>query len=343
MSVSSRAARAGLYALAGTFSLLVYRRIRRHHAQVRKDRENPPKPDPRPTLMFSGAASLFSYYGGVQYYLYHHFDLSKCRCTGISMGCTVAQAITLNMTPQQMFEITLEWAAMIWNRPLKCFLMTWKDWANVGLECCAKFGITDEKVLSYLNTGTAYVGVTDISVFPPQQIALTDAQSLEESLYWTTLSMRIFPFYRYPGWYKGMLIVDGFFSAIWCTPPNADESKLIRVCPFTIPGTDICPTLAESFSAYDVMYSRTKEQMWWQMEVGYRACERAHKGLVAKGLVELEQEDKEEKDEHGVPGTLEHMMAEREAEIKRFKRADPRDTKWRVQSWHNLKDMKDGS
>ena len=105
--------------------------------------------------MFSGAASLFSYYGGVQYYLFHHFDLTSVRCTGISMGCTVAQAITLRMTPSQMFEVTLEWAAMIWNRPLKCFLMTWWTWVEVGLNCCDKFGITDERVLDHMGKGTA--------------------------------------------------------------------------------------------------------------------------------------------------------------------------------------------
>ena len=162
--------------------------------------QSPPPSLPQ-TLMFSGAASLFSYYGGVHYYLYHHFDLATAvRLTGVSMGCTVAQAVTLQLTPPQMFEITLEWAAMIWNRPFRCFLMSWKDWANVGVSCCEKFGITEAAVTSHLGKADYYAGVTDLSVFPQEHVALTDAGTVEESLYWTTLSMRIFPFFRYPGW-----------------------------------------------------------------------------------------------------------------------------------------------
>ena len=102
-----------------------------------------------------------------------------------------------------------------------------------------------------------YVGVTDMSVFPPECVALTDAISLEESLYWTTLSMRIFPFFRYPGWFRNMFVVDGFFSAIWCTPPNvSDPDRLIRVSPFPLPQADVCPKLGEGefFSPLDVMY-----------------------------------------------------------------------------------------
>jgi len=59
-----------------------------------------------------------------------------------------------------------------------------------------------------------------------------------------------------------MLIVDGAFSAIWCIPPNARKDRLIRCSPFPFPGADICPLLGECFSPYDVVYSRTKEQMW---------------------------------------------------------------------------------
>ena len=39
------------------------------------------------------------------------------------------------------------------------------------------------------------------------------------------------------------------------------------------------------------MYSRTKEQMWHQMEVGYKCCERVHAELVKKGLVERDLEE----------------------------------------------------
>ena len=74
------------------------------------------------------------------------------------------------------------------------------------------------------------------------------------------------------------------------------------------------------------------------MEVGYRACERAHEGLVAKGLKERDVEEGGgfKVDRHGKVGTLQHMMAEREAEMIRFKERDTRKTKWREESWLNL-------
>jgi len=38
----------------------------------------------------------------VYYYLYHNFDLSNVRVTGISMGVTTAFATVLNMRPSQV-------------------------------------------------------------------------------------------------------------------------------------------------------------------------------------------------------------------------------------------------
>jgi hypothetical protein len=84
--------------------------------------------------------------------------------------------------------------------------MSASDWVDVGVKVTKQFGMTDELVQKYIGSSTIFCGVTDISVFPPQHVLLTDASSLGEAFYWTTLSQRIFPFYRYPGYYKGMLI-----------------------------------------------------------------------------------------------------------------------------------------
>ena len=114
--------------------------------------------DDRPTLMFSGAASLWCYYTGVYYYLYYKFDLTKVRATGISMGVTTAFATVLKMTPQQKFQIGLHWAAMIWNRPLKCFLMHSDDWVDTGMRITKSFNITDKDVQKFLGSNTVYAG-----------------------------------------------------------------------------------------------------------------------------------------------------------------------------------------
>jgi len=52
-----------------------------------------------------------------------------------------------------------------------------------------------------------------------------DATSIDESNYWTTLSMRIFPFYLFPGYYRGMLCIDGCFTRQFLVPENANLDK----------------------------------------------------------------------------------------------------------------------
>jgi len=79
------------------------------------------------------------------------------------------------------------------------------------------------------------------------------------------------------------------------------------------------------------------------MEVGYNSCKRAHAALVAKGLPEKPFSLRRASvDEFGTPGTRAHMLAEREAEIARFKGSDKRNTKWREKSWANLSDAARG-
>jgi len=281
--------------------------------------------DDRVTIAYSGATSLWCYYTGVYYYLYHHFDLSSVRVTGISMGVTTAFATVLNMRPAQKFHIGLHWAAMIWNRPLACFLMSAEDWIDVGVKVTTQFGMKDSLVQKYIGSSTVFCGVTDISVFPPQHVLLTDASSLHEAFYWTTLSQRIFPFYRYPGYHKGMLIADGVFSGIWSKPPNLDETKYIRISPFPVPGADVAPQRGsgECFSFMDVAYSRSKERMWRELEVGYKCAERAHRVLVGKGL---EERVCNEKDSFGEVGTMDHMLSEFEDVMVEFNKTDKHKT-----------------
>ncbi|GMH84053.1 hypothetical protein TrST_g11221 [Triparma strigata] len=277
--------------------------------------------DRRPCLMYSGAASLWCYYTGVYYYLYHKFDLTNVRTSGISMGVTVSFATVMHMNPRQKFEIGLHWAAMIWNRPLKCFLMHSDDWVDTGMRITKEFGFTDEDVKKHIGTNTVFAGVTDVSVFPPQHVILKDAKTLRESLYWTTLSMRIFPFYRYLGWYRNMIIADGVFSGFFTTPPNLDESQAIRISPFALPGTDVHPLFPqEMFSARDICYSKTAKQMFRQLKIGYQAAERAHEKLLRKGLKPKAEAGR---DEFGQIGTLDHLIVSSEYIFEEFKKKDP--------------------
>ena len=187
-----------------------------------------------------------------------------------------------------------------------------------------------------LGTNSVYAGVTDVCVFPWEHIALTDATTLEKCLYWSTLSQRIFPFYRYPGVYKAMVVIDGFFSAIWTTPPNCDEVNMIRVTPFPLPKADVKPE--KLYGITDIAYSRREEQMMSQLVDVYKACQRAHSILVRKGLQEKKSarcddghnsELNEEKKESGFGArevSMQHIFHTFSEELNTFKRDDPRKT-----------------
>jgi hypothetical protein len=170
--------------------------------------------DNRPLLAFGGAATLWPYYTGVYYYLYHHFDLTNVRASGISMGTQSAYACALQLKPSEKFLISLTWASFIWSRKLLCFFLSADDWVSSGIEIAKSFGVTDERIKSFVDTGTVSVGVTDISVFPPQHVILDNSLSARESLYVSTLSMRIFPFFTFPGVYRRMVLIDGVFTKV---------------------------------------------------------------------------------------------------------------------------------
>ena len=104
-------------------SLLSLLTIRRLWRLVKTSSSPKPQIDNRTTLCFGGAASLSWYYAGVYYYLWYHFDLTNVRCTGLSMGVPSCFAVALKIKPLEKFRISLEWASMIWSRPLKCFFM----------------------------------------------------------------------------------------------------------------------------------------------------------------------------------------------------------------------------
>jgi hypothetical protein len=292
-----------------------------------------PQIDDRPILCFSGAASLWPYYNGVYYYLHHHFDLTQVRASGISMGVNSAMAVALRLRPMEVFEMGLSWSSLIWGRALKCFFMSSKLWCRTGLATTTKYGVTDEQVRTFVSSGTIYSGCTDISVFPPEHVLLADASSTYEALYIGNLSMRIFPFFNFPGFFRKMVLIDGGFTAIWAVPDDANIDKIVRISPFPLTGADISPSFEERFSARDVMYSRYKKQMWNEMKIGYRSAKRAHQRLIGKGLTEImpEEEDEEEEGEEGGGGrvgSLNHFLTSADAMLNSFIVDDKMKTKW---------------
>ena len=59
--------------------------------------------------------------------------------------------------------------------------------------------------------------------------------------------------------------------------------------------------------------------MFSQLKIGYEAAQRAHEELLKRGLTPKEEVPR---DEHGQPGTLQHLMDSSESELEDFIRMD---------------------
>ena len=141
--------------------------------------------------------------------------------------------------------------------------------------------------------------------------------------------MRIFPFYIFPGWYRGMILIDGCFSGMWSVPSDADESKVLRISPFPIPGADVRPDLRDAFSAGDVLYSRWRHQIFEEMLVGFRCCKRAHDKIVEKGVPCIRgKEGGEAREGRAEEGSEQHMVDSATVKMEEFQLRDPRKTKF---------------
>lgn len=148
-----------------------------------------------------------------------------------------------------MFEMGLNWARYILKRRLLGFLMSPNDWIQTGLNVSDKHGITDAAPEALLGSRTACVGITDFSVFPPQHILLEDPPTVQSALYYSTVSMRIFPFFRSPAFSAGGvwgLLLDGGFSAVYSVPEDAPAHK--------VTGTLGCPDFFHVFTFENMLF-----------------------------------------------------------------------------------------
>ena len=210
--------------------LLLLRRVRRtlrrilfgKYAHVSKQWQDGVVADERPLISFSGAGLLWGYYVGVVCYLQQHFVLDNVRFAGISMGSMPSSAAALGLSGLQMFKIGLTWQELISRRRLKWFLLTPSDFINSGSAICEQFGVDDERVRG-LSPGKCMVGTTDVSVFPPQHIILSEPNGIRQAMYMATISMRVVPFFRAPAWFKRMCLIDGGATALFTIP---DDGKV---------------------------------------------------------------------------------------------------------------------
>jgi hypothetical protein len=154
---------------------------------------------------------------------------------------------------------------------------------------------------------------------PPPEITVA------ESLTWCTLSMRVFPFFCFPGLYRGMLLIDGIFSAIFTYPPDCDEKKIVRISPFPfLPAVDIAPSFTEMFSLIDIFHTVRKDQIIRQLEIGYLSTQRKHELLKSRGL----EEKKETNEFRRETATLQNLLEIAEEKMEEFIRSDKTKAFW---------------
>ncbi|ETO26946.1 hypothetical protein RFI_10186 [Reticulomyxa filosa] len=142
-------------------------------------------------------------------------------------------------------------------------------------------------------------------------------QSREESFYAMSCSMRVLPFFKSPGYMRGMFLLDGVFSAIFTIPPDQNEDYVIRITPCSnlLSGirADIQPDVYdkdEYFRIIDILKVPNLEEILIQFRQGYKDALRSRDRLIAKGMIP-KKKDTPKSDKTGTKDhdTSENMMS----------------------------------
>jgi len=242
-----------------------------------------------PLITFSGGGQLGFYYQGICAFLKDHFVLDGVRFSGISVGSTAAASLAARLPTEASMVFGLRWFKLVANRWLKLFLMNPDHLASTGQDVCEDFGITDDYVRAITDKTDCYYGVTNCSVFPPRHELLRGFRSRYESFYAMSCSMRILPFFRSFGYFRGMLLLDGAFTAFYSVPMDADPSRIIRITVSSRIEADIQPPPDHYFTVLDVFKMPSLHFLTEQFERGYKDAMRARPALLAKGLRPLSE------------------------------------------------------
>jgi len=243
-----------------------------------------------PLLTFSGAGLLGFYFQGVCAYIQDNFDLTNVRFAGISAGSCSAAALGAQLPVEASMCFGLKWIKLLTQRKFRSYFIPPKLFIELGSKICDDFGISEEYLLQNYSQGRLYVGVTNMSSFPPTHDAIpaSSFKSRKENFYVMSCSMRILPFFTSIGYYNKKWLIDGGFSSMFCIPDDANPNKIIRITPISsIKNADIKPdhyNRNESYSLFDIFRFPSLNDILEQFRRGYNDGIRGHDNLIKKGL-----------------------------------------------------------
>ena len=210
-----------------------------------------------PLIAFSYAGMLWSYYLGCVAFLRDHFDLHKSKITlsGISAGCSSVMVIFLDLTIEQGFEFGLEWQKLFDSRFLKFFCLSTSETLHMIMNKFIKFGINDQvlkqKYEKYGGNTAINFGISSFQFSKCRvvHLLLNDFNNLQETIYAALCSMRVFPFFRSFGFFKGYYCCDGAITSNYSIPEvyrnnNKNKDKIIKIGVLSnkLVKSDICPS-----------------------------------------------------------------------------------------------------
>jgi len=252
-----------------------------------------------PLLAFSYAGMLWSYYLGTVAFLRDHFDLYKSNIclSGISAGCSSVMVIFLDLTIEQGFEFGLEWNRLFDSRFLKFFCLSTKQTLNMILNKFKLFGVDDKLLMEkYEKYGknNLYFGVSAfyLSKCKIFHLLLDDFTNLKETIYAALCSMRILPFFRSVGFWRGYYCVDGAITSNYSIPARyqSDENKgkiiKIGVLKDTLVESDIAPS--NNFGLTEFIISGDLKDNLIRFNKGYKDASKFTNiigNYIKKGLI----------------------------------------------------------
>ncbi|KAF4739182.1 hypothetical protein FOZ62_000269 [Perkinsus olseni] len=243
--------------------------------RLRRKRSGPM--DPRVTLSLTGSGSRIAYHLGVIACLRDHVDLSNVRMSSISGGACMLIVLALqHVEISEMMLLGLRMMErMIKNNGTGTYFLKQEEVMDQILrDLRVMCHMEDEDIARLSREHRAYVGVTTLTPYP-QHANICIPRDPREALLTMGASMTIPPFFRSFGRVNGKVAIDGCFTRLYSLPDDHNPARVIRICPFPWPFSDIRPPLRDL--PRTVFEGFVPLRLDWQIRIfsqGYEDAER---------------------------------------------------------------------
>ncbi|KAF4654047.1 hypothetical protein FOL47_010165 [Perkinsus chesapeaki] len=203
--------------------------------------------DPRLTLALTGSGSRIAYHLGVLACLKDHADLSNVRMSSISGGACMLLVLALqHVEVSELMLVGLRiMERMMKNNGTGAYFLDQEDVMDQVLrDLRVMCHMEDDDIARLSRQHRAYVGVTTLMPYP-KHANICIPRTPKEALLTMAASMCIPPFFRTFGRVEGKLAIDGCFSRLYSLPDDHNPSRVIRICPFPWPLSDIRPPIKD--------------------------------------------------------------------------------------------------